>query len=156
MSLRLEKISQQLSENNGSRLAQYRSNSKLDPKEIRKLIFENGYDYVQEVYKIFAKHKSIFTHSHLEDGDKDRQRFAGARLLIPLYKDLKIDIINELDKFLYIYYALSSYEYSQCLKGCLHFMNYTKTMITFQTNDTHKKFIERAMKMEDIGAYCLT
>lgn len=52
--------------------------------------------------------------------------------------------------------ALTSFDAGIMVKSLLHYMLYTKTILSFQSNPKHKEFIEKARTLEHIGCFGLT
>lgn len=87
-----------------------------------------------------------FRHAHLEEMSKEEQRYLAALQCVDIIKKLKIN--NKEDEFKVIAgsFALSFFGIGIGLKSMLPYFLYTKTLLTFGTNQYHEDAFNEAVK----------
>jgi acyl-CoA oxidase len=77
------------------------------------------------------------------------------KMAIAVLKHFKIDMVD-LDKFIHVTYALGAFDSGLCLKFLLQYLFYCNCIILYGTTPYHQQMLERAKRLEDIGAFGLT
>lgn len=77
-------------------------------------------------------------------------------MVIAAMKHFKLDLENEPEKFIHSSYTVCAFDNGLLLKFLLQYMFYSNCILLYGTTPYHKELLERARKLEDLGAFGLT
>jgi hypothetical protein len=93
------------------------------------------------VYKLIQDNPSIFQHQSIEELNRAEQRKLGVHQAMTILQKLKINLDKDPYKIISCTYALSFFSIGTAIKCLVHYLLYVKTILTFQSNNYHTKFI---------------
>ena len=138
-------------------MTEWKANSKIDGEEFAKLIYGPIYSFMVEANN-FCRNDPDFKLARLSDGDKDQQRYLTNVLLFKFFKRFPLTLhqfVNDPWYFTSSFSVLTGLFPPVGTKTAVHFCLYAKSILMLGTNK-HIHFVERAVKLKDLGCFGLT
>src|SRR3990167_1835580 len=137
--------------------SEFKSKSKVDGDEFSKLIYGPIHGFMEECNN-FVKNDPDFSLARLSEGSKEDQRYLTNKLLFKFFKRFPLNMyrfVNEPWYFSSVFAVLTGFYPPVGTKVAVHMCLYTKSILMLGS-DKHLKYIERAIKLKDLGCFGLT
>ena len=138
-------------------MSEWKSKSNIDGEQFGRLIYGPMYDIFTEISEWIEKDPD-FSLVRINEGDKDQQRQKTNQLMFKFFKRFPVTLdkfVNDQWQFASYFALLSGFYPTIGTKTAVHFFLYGKSILMLGTQK-HLKFVERALRLKDIGCFGLT
>lgn len=139
-------------------LHSYRSRGTTEKQPLYETFFGPKWAYRNKVYDIITQHSEKFSAPYIDEHDREVTRKVAFKELHFIAKNLNMgyaEYLKDPHAFSMTSNAVYSWNPAVSVKYGVHFSLYGKTLMSIGT-EKHMPYIQRMMKIEDIGSFGLT
>ena len=138
-------------------MEEWKAKSNVEGEEFARLIYGPLHPFIVDIAE-WARNDPDFSLARLSDGDKEQQRYMTNKLLFKFFKRYPVSLykfVNEPWYFSSSFAVLSGFYPPIGTKTAVHFCLYVKSILMLGT-EKHLKYVERGLKLKDLGCFGLT